>query len=75
MNHLAITKKTIPLTICYFTIIISMLSNFSLEQSYSQDIISNSYSRENLNEEFNIAVASDWGCDEDAKKTAENIQK
>jgi hypothetical protein len=24
---------------------------------------------------FNIAVASDWGCNEDAKKTAENIQE
>ena len=24
--------------------------------------------------EFNIAVASDWGCEEDTKKTAENIQ-
>jgi Calcineurin-like phosphoesterase len=75
MNHLAITKKTIPITICYFTITISMLSIFSLEQSYSQDIISNSYNSENLDEEFNIAVAGDWGCEEDTKKTAENIQK
>jgi len=23
---------------------------------------------------FNIAIASDWGCNEDAKKTSENIQ-
>ena len=67
MNHLAITKKTIPITICYFTIIISMLGIFSLEQSYSQDIISNSYNSENLDEEFNIAVAGDWGCEEDTE--------
>jgi hypothetical protein len=24
---------------------------------------------------FNIAVAADWGCDDDAKKTSQNIQK
>jgi hypothetical protein len=76
MNHLAITKKTIPLTICCFTIIISIAGNFSLEPSYSQDILSNSYSREeNLNEDFNIAIASDWGCEEDTEKTAESIQE
>jgi hypothetical protein len=51
-----------------------MLSIFSLEQSYSQDIISNSYNSENLDEEFNIAVAADWGCTEDTKKTVQNIQ-
>jgi hypothetical protein len=76
MNHLAITKKTIPLTICCFTIIISIAGNFSLEPSYSQDILSYSYSgEENLNEDFNIAIASDWGCEEDTKKTAENIKE
>ena len=24
---------------------------------------------------FNIAIAADWGCNENAKKTSENIQK
>jgi hypothetical protein len=28
----------------------------------------------NKNTNFNIAVAADWGCKEDAKKTVQNIQ-
>ena len=29
---------------------------------------------DNNHNEFNIAVAADWGCTEDTEKTAENIQ-
>ncbi|HET8857884.1 MAG TPA: LamG-like jellyroll fold domain-containing protein [Nitrososphaeraceae archaeon] len=29
----------------------------------------------NTVKDFNIAVSADWGCEEDTKKTAENIQK
>jgi hypothetical protein len=29
----------------------------------------------NTIKDFNIAVSADWGCEEDTKKTAENIQK
>ncbi|HJU59892.1 MAG TPA: metallophosphoesterase [Nitrososphaeraceae archaeon] len=53
-----------------------MVGNFSFEQAYSQDLISNSYHTENLDKEhFNIAVAADWGCEEDTEKTVENIQE
>jgi hypothetical protein len=41
---------------------------FPIEQSYSQDIIDDS------NQVFNAAITSDWGCTDDTKKTAENIQ-
>ena len=70
------TKKSITLTICCFTILITIHGNFSFEQAYPQNLISNSYDTENLDEEhFNIAVAADWGCEEDTEKTAENIQE
>ena len=71
MYHLNATKKTILLTLFCFTVVISMSNKFSLEPSYSQDIINNSPD----NEVFNIAIAGDWGCTEDTEKTAENIQK
>jgi Calcineurin-like phosphoesterase len=74
MNRLYIFKKSFILTIYCNTILISILSSLSLGQSYSQDSISNSYTTENLEEHFNIAVAADWGCEEDTKKTVENIQ-
>ena len=71
MYHLNTTKKTILLTMFCFTVVISMSNKFSLEPSYSQDIINNSPD----NEVFNIAIAGDWGCTEDTEKTAENIRK
>ena len=74
-----------------FTLIISMSSNFSpkllyaeqsdtdsliMENSNNLQINKNQYSDTNHNDgKFNIAVAADWGCEEDAKKTSENIQK
>jgi len=70
MHHLNTTKKTILLTLFCFTVVISMSNKFSLEPSYSQDIINNS-----PDGVFNIAVAGDWGCTEDTEKIAENIQK
>ena len=44
---------------------------------YAQESLSTS--KKNINNEsvkkpFNIAVASDWGCDENAQTTAKNIQ-
>ena len=71
MYPLNTTKKTILLTMFCFTVVISMSNKFSLEPSYSQDIINNSPD----NEVFNIAIAGDWGCTEDTEKTAENIRK
>ena len=71
MYHLNTTKKTILLTMFCFTVVISMSNKFSLEPSYSQDIINNSPD----NGVFNIAIAGDWGCTEDTEKTAENIRK
>ena len=84
------TKKTIFSSILCFTMIISISSNFSPKLLYAEDIDTNSlimedsnnlqtktnhYSDINHNDgEFNIAVAADWGCEEDTKKTAENIQ-
>ncbi|HEX2406201.1 MAG TPA: metallophosphoesterase [Nitrososphaeraceae archaeon] len=84
------TKKTILSSILCFTMIISISSNFSPKLLYAEDIDTNSlimedsnnlqtktnhYSDINQNEgEFNIAVAADWGCEEDTEKTAENIQ-
>ena len=37
--------------------------------------INNSSNTSQTKKAFNIAVASDWGCSKDAKKTAENIQE
>ena len=37
-------------------------------------LANNSIYAQNNNNNFNIAVAADWGCDENAKKTVENIQ-
>jgi hypothetical protein len=73
-----------------FTIIISILSNFPPKLLYAEQIDTDSLIMENSNNlqtkqnhysdnnqndgEFNIAVAADWGCEEDTEKTAENIQ-
>ena len=67
-----------------------MSSNFSLKLLYAEQsdtdslimensnnlqINKNQYSDTNHNDgKFNIAVAADWGCEEDTEKTAENIQ-
>ena len=42
----------------------------SLAYAQSSSMTGNSETAKN----FNIAVASDWGCNEDAQKTANNIQ-
>jgi Calcineurin-like phosphoesterase len=47
-------------------------SNTTTISKNSQTTISDNKSSSSS---FNIAVASDWGCNEDAKKTAENIQE
>ncbi|HET7642671.1 MAG TPA: hypothetical protein VFK40_04115, partial [Nitrososphaeraceae archaeon] len=44
---------------------------------YSQESLPNTqnhHSIESVKKPFNIAVASDWGCDENAQTTAKNIQ-
>jgi hypothetical protein len=43
---------------------------------YAQDSPHNSqkHNTESIKKSFNIAVASDWGCDDNAKATAKNIQ-
>ena len=53
------------LSIFIFTVISVIIINFP--QTAQGD---NTYQTN----KFNIAVASDWGCTDDAKKTAENIQ-
>jgi hypothetical protein len=84
------TKITILSSMLCFTIIISILSNFSPKLLYAEQIDTDSlimensnylqtnkdqYSNNNHNDgKFNIAVAADWGCEEDTEKTAENIQ-
>ena len=37
--------------------------------------INNNSNTNQTKKDFNIAIASDWGCDVNAKKTAENIQE
>jgi hypothetical protein len=73
-------------SILYSTIIISIFSNFSLQLLNAEEIdYSNAFQTKKMNhlqsdtnnkeEEFNIAVASDWGCEKDTEKTAKNIQE
>ena len=66
-----------------FTITISsfVLISSSIIYGEEKDINNNNSIQQNLKttttlakSSFNIAVASDWGCTEDTKKTAENIQ-
>jgi hypothetical protein len=49
-------------------IIIFVLANHSIYATQ------NNNNNDNNNKNFNIAVAADWGCDENAKKTVQNIQ-
>jgi iron/zinc purple acid phosphatase-like protein C len=51
-------------------ILIILIPNFS-STIFAQQL-TNIDNQKDIN--FNIAVASDWGCDENAKSTAENIQ-
>ena len=85
------TKITILSSMLCFTIIISILSNFSPKLLYAEQIDTDSLIMENSNNlqtnkdqysdnnhndgKFNIAVAADWGCGENATKTVENIQE
>ena len=56
----------------YFLSIILVISIISsLNFVYAQDP---SQSNKLTEKSFNIAIASDWGCNEDAKKTSQNIQ-
>jgi hypothetical protein len=56
---------------------ISIIS-FTFNYIYATETITtgivNSSSTNQTKKAFNIAVASDWGCDDNAKNTAENIQ-
>src|ERR671913_81671 len=54
-----------------FIILDLLLINSIYAETYNKSITT----EENSSSSFNIAVAADWGCDENAKKTAENIQK
>ncbi len=85
------TKKIIISSMLCLTMIISIVSIFSPNLLYAEQIDIDSLIMENSknlqakknhdnsdttpnNGEFNIAVAGDWGCEEDTIKTAENIQ-
>ena len=63
--------------ISFFVILISIfVINFNTT-IYSQESLPNTqnyHSIESVKKPFNIAVASDWGCDENAQATAKNIQ-
>jgi hypothetical protein len=82
-------KKLILSSMLWFTVIISISTNFSPKLLYADQIdTTDSLIMENSNNlqtkksdinhndggKFNIAVAADWGCTEDTVKTAENIQ-
>ena len=69
-----------------FTMTIAFFILFSISLVYGEENINinNGSLQQNSNNittttkaksSFNIAVASDWGCKKDAKKTSENIQK
>ena len=54
----------------------------SISLVYGAEVNNNNSIQQNLNtasthdnSSFNIAVAADWGCEEDTKKTAKNIQE
>jgi hypothetical protein len=51
-------------------VLITLIPNFSSTVIAQQ--LTNIDNQKDIN--FNIAVASDWGCDDNAKSTAENIQ-
>ena len=51
-------------------VLITLIPNF-ISTIFAQQL-TNIDNQKDIN--FNVAVASDWGCDENAKSTAENIQ-
>ena len=53
------------------------IKNFEgVDNSKTSEDVDNIYLGDYKNDEvFNIAVAGDWGCEEDTKKTVENIQR
>ncbi len=66
-TELISNKKNIKLILLIFISAVFSVIIINLAQTANGD---NTYQTNN----FNIAVASDWGCNEDAKKTSENIQ-
>jgi calcineurin-like phosphoesterase family protein/iron/zinc purple acid phosphatase-like protein C len=49
-----------------------LLTGLTINFNYNIYAQKSSFNKQNTN--FNIAVAADWGCDENAEKTAQNIQ-
>ena len=70
-------KESIPNTINQTTSSSSSLpgSTVKINATDSHRIQDNKIMTTTKSSSFNIAVSADWGCTEDTKKTAENIQK
>ena len=62
--------KNIFVILFLFAVLSGLILNYSIIV-YAQESTTNT-NKKNTN--FNIAVASDWGCKEDAKQTSTNIQ-
>jgi hypothetical protein len=62
--------------ITFFVILVTTFVLIFNTPVYAQDSPNNSqkHNTESIKKSFNIAVASDWGCDDNAKATAKNIQ-
>jgi hypothetical protein len=64
--------------IFYFIVIIITIFVLNFNTiAYSQEPLPNTQNHNgtgSANKPFNIAVASDWGCNENARATAKNIQ-
>src|SRR5215211_1367695 len=84
------TTKTMFSSILCFTMIISMVSNFSPKLLYAEDINSdsliiedvdkleatkNDYTDINHSHDFNFVAVGDWSCNKEAKTTTLNILK
>ena len=54
-----------------FIILDLLVINSIYAETYNKSITT----EENSSSSFNIVIAADWGCNENAKKTSENIQK
>jgi hypothetical protein len=64
-------------TISFLTILIITSVLIFNTNVYAKESSSNSQKHlntESVKKSFNVAIASDWGCDENAKATAKNIQ-
>ena len=83
------TKTRFSSILC-FTVIISILSNFSPKVTYAENIdvdslimedsnnfqtTKNYYSDINHGHDFNFVAVGDWSCNKEAKNTATNILK